>query len=326
VEQRSDESAEAEVRDLDARMPTPSPADLGGGRIRPAALVRWGFFAGVGLLLAYGAAQALLSVRNLLVLVLVAMFLAVSLDPAVRWLTTRGLPRGLAVGLILLVLVAILAAFLISVIPHLVSQFTTLVHRRSCDPGPGRAQNKYGGAALASTTALASGSRSTGLDMTAWSSSGPLGNSSAAGHRCPDRARTAPPTFAQRPTSTGMGQLIVIGVRRPILPGSARPHLGSGAARWLGCAPDLAGPGRSLLGPQAVPASGERRPTQCSCTSGSGKAVVSDPWTVPPHRKRVNQTRPAAGSAAGAVGDATAVSEAGHETSGRPALWHPLLP
>jgi hypothetical protein len=129
VEQSSDESAEAEVRDLDAKLPQPlPPADLGGGRIRPAALVRWGFFAGVGLLLAYGAAQALLSVRNLLVLVLVAMFLAVSLDPAVRWLTARGLPRGLAVALILVVLVAILAAFLVSVIPHLVSQFTTLVH------------------------------------------------------------------------------------------------------------------------------------------------------------------------------------------------------
>ena len=54
VEQRPDESAEAEVRDLDARTPpTPTPADLAGGRIRPAALVRWGFFAGVGLLLAY---------------------------------------------------------------------------------------------------------------------------------------------------------------------------------------------------------------------------------------------------------------------------------
>jgi predicted PurR-regulated permease PerM len=67
-------------------------------------------------------------VRNLLVLVLVAMFLAVSLDPAVRWLTSRGLPRGLAVALILVVRVAILAAFLVLVIPHLVSQFTTLVH------------------------------------------------------------------------------------------------------------------------------------------------------------------------------------------------------
>ena len=83
MEQRSHESAEAEVRDLDAKLPpTAPPADLGGGRIRPAALVRWGFFAGVGLLLAYGAAQALLSVRNLLVLVLVAMLVSRSLVSA----------------------------------------------------------------------------------------------------------------------------------------------------------------------------------------------------------------------------------------------------
>jgi predicted PurR-regulated permease PerM len=128
VEQRSNDSAEAEVHDLDAKLPPTPPADLAGVRLRPAALVRWGFFAGVGLLLAYAAAQALLSVRNLLVLVLVAMFLAVSLDPAVRWLTARGLQRGLAVALILVVLLAILAAFLVSVIPHLVGQFTTLVH------------------------------------------------------------------------------------------------------------------------------------------------------------------------------------------------------
>jgi predicted PurR-regulated permease PerM len=128
VEQRPNESAEAEVRDLDAKLPASPPADLAGGRIRPAALVRWGFFVGVGLLLAYGAAQVLLSARNLLVLILVAMFLAVSLDPAVRWLTARGLPRGLAVALILGVVGAILAALLVSVIPHLVSQFTTLVH------------------------------------------------------------------------------------------------------------------------------------------------------------------------------------------------------
>jgi hypothetical protein len=57
----------------------------------------------------------------------------------------------------------------------------------------------------------------------------------AAGRGWPDRARTAPPTCAQRPTSTGMGQVIVIGVRRSTLPASARAHRGSGAARWLGC-------------------------------------------------------------------------------------------
>jgi hypothetical protein len=96
VEQRPNQSAEAEVRDLDAKTLALPPADLAGGGPRPAALVRWGFFVGVGLLLAYGAAQALLSARNLLVLV--AMFLAVSLDPAVRWLVATGCPGGLAVA------------------------------------------------------------------------------------------------------------------------------------------------------------------------------------------------------------------------------------
>jgi hypothetical protein len=103
VDQRPDQSTEAEVGDLDAKLPASPPAALAGGGPRPAALVRWGFFAGVGLLLAYAAAQALLSARNLLVLVLVAMFLAVSLDPAVRWLVAHGLPRGLAVAVILVV-------------------------------------------------------------------------------------------------------------------------------------------------------------------------------------------------------------------------------
>jgi predicted PurR-regulated permease PerM len=129
VTQPPDESAEAEVRSLNATVaPTLAPRDLVAGRLRPGALFRWGFFAGIGLLTAYAAAQAVVTVRSLLVLLLVAMFLAVSLDPAVRWLVARGLRRGLAVALIMAVLLAVLGAFLVSVIPPLAAQFTTLVH------------------------------------------------------------------------------------------------------------------------------------------------------------------------------------------------------
>jgi predicted PurR-regulated permease PerM len=67
------------------------------------------------------------SVRELLLRVLVALFLAVSLDPAVRWLEAHGLRRGVAVGLIFGVLVAILAAFLLSIIPPLAKQVGELV-------------------------------------------------------------------------------------------------------------------------------------------------------------------------------------------------------
>jgi putative heme transporter len=56
------------------------------------------------------------------------LFIAVSLDPAVRLLTRRGMRRGLAVLVIFLVAGGLVAAFLISVIPAMVHQFQALVH------------------------------------------------------------------------------------------------------------------------------------------------------------------------------------------------------
>jgi predicted PurR-regulated permease PerM len=107
--------------------PAPSMPDRIQSRVRPGALYRWGFFAGLGLLSSLGAALVVYSVRDILLRVVVAVFLAVSLDPAVRWLTGRGMRRGLAVGIIFTVFLAILAAFLMSVIPPLVNQFGQLV-------------------------------------------------------------------------------------------------------------------------------------------------------------------------------------------------------
>ena len=109
--------------------PPPSQPDTVGSRIRPGALYRWGFFAGLGLLSSLAAALVVYSVRDILLRVVVAVFLAVSLDPAVRWLTDRGMRRGLAVAIIFTVFLAILASFLMSVIPPLVNQFGQLVHR-----------------------------------------------------------------------------------------------------------------------------------------------------------------------------------------------------
>jgi predicted PurR-regulated permease PerM len=89
--------------------------------------LRAGFFGGLGLVFAYVLANAVWSVRAVLVRILIALFIAVSLDPAVRWLTRRGMRRGLAVMLILGVFVAIVTAFLWSVIPPLVRQFDQII-------------------------------------------------------------------------------------------------------------------------------------------------------------------------------------------------------
>lgn len=61
-------------------------------------------------------------VRNVLVLVVVAAFLAVGLDPAVRRLESFGLSRGLAITSIFAGVVAFLVAFALAVVPPLVEQ------------------------------------------------------------------------------------------------------------------------------------------------------------------------------------------------------------
>ncbi len=96
-------------------------------RIGPAVLFRWGVFFSLGAAAAIIGLYALYSVRAILIRVLVAMFIAVSLDPAVRWLTGRGVRRGWAVTLIFLIFLAALVGFLLSVIPPLVTQFQALL-------------------------------------------------------------------------------------------------------------------------------------------------------------------------------------------------------
>jgi predicted PurR-regulated permease PerM len=70
---------------------------------------------------------ALYTVRAILVRILIALFIAVSLDPAVRQLAKRGVRRGFAVALIFALALVLVSIFLISVIPPLVTQFGNLV-------------------------------------------------------------------------------------------------------------------------------------------------------------------------------------------------------
>jgi len=96
-------------------------------RPRPAELFRWGVFLSLGVVATLLVLRGLYSVRGILVQVLVALFITVSLEPAVQWLTLRGLRRGLAVTLIFVVVFAALLGFLISVIPPLVNQGRQLI-------------------------------------------------------------------------------------------------------------------------------------------------------------------------------------------------------
>jgi predicted PurR-regulated permease PerM len=96
-------------------------------RLRPGLLFRWGALFSLGAATTVIGLYAIYTVRAILVRVLIALFIAVSLDPAVRLLARRGVRRGVAVTLIFLLAAALAAGFLISVIPPLVDQFRNLV-------------------------------------------------------------------------------------------------------------------------------------------------------------------------------------------------------
>jgi predicted PurR-regulated permease PerM len=86
-----------------------------------------GFTAGLGLLLAYAAFLVIQDAASILILIFIALFLAVGLNPAVVRLQRWGLPRGLAVAAVGLGVVALLGGGLLALVPPLVTQTNALV-------------------------------------------------------------------------------------------------------------------------------------------------------------------------------------------------------
>jgi predicted PurR-regulated permease PerM len=91
-------------------------------RVPPTLVFRWAAAGALGALLVVLVAYGAYVIRGLLVLVLVALFVAVSLEPVVRWLVKRGLRRPFAVLVIVVILVALTAVFIWSIVPPLVGQ------------------------------------------------------------------------------------------------------------------------------------------------------------------------------------------------------------
>ena len=115
----SDSSAEELLRQEPAggAPPVDQEGPVGFGQV-----YRWGVAAALGVLSVALAAFAVYAVRSVLVLVIISLFIAVGLDPAVRWLVRRGFRRGVAVGVIFLAAFGMLAGFLAAVIPPLLRE------------------------------------------------------------------------------------------------------------------------------------------------------------------------------------------------------------
>lgn len=117
MDDRTDTESRAEVSTRATTRPTTKTA-----RGSSAAVFRWAAVGTLGVLTVLLCAYGLYSIRSILVLVLIALFLAVSLDPAVQWLLRLGLRRSTAVTIISLVVVVMVAGFMWSVVPAIVHQ------------------------------------------------------------------------------------------------------------------------------------------------------------------------------------------------------------
>jgi predicted PurR-regulated permease PerM len=100
---------------------------------RPGPPLNWrnpfliGFIGGLGLLLAYGLFLGLRNAASILVLIFIAMFLAIGLNPAVTKLQSWGLRRGIAVAIVALTVVGLLLGGVFALVPPLVSQTSALI-------------------------------------------------------------------------------------------------------------------------------------------------------------------------------------------------------
>lgn len=86
-----------------------------------------GFVGGLGLLLAYGVFLGLRNAASILVLIFVALFLAIGLNPAVSRLRVWGVPRGMAVTTVTLMVLLLFCGGLFALVPPLVTQTGELI-------------------------------------------------------------------------------------------------------------------------------------------------------------------------------------------------------
>lgn len=89
--------------------------------------LRIGFVGALGVGAAILVGRLLITAAPILLLISIALFLAVGLDPVVSWLQGRGLRRGLAVFVTVAVVVLFFAGFIAAAVPPLVDQGTELV-------------------------------------------------------------------------------------------------------------------------------------------------------------------------------------------------------
>ncbi|BCB87383.1 AI-2E family transporter [Phytohabitans suffuscus] len=117
----------------EAETPTDAPVPPPTGRFGPLgrplgrnAFVT-GFVGGLGVFLAYATYAAVRNAAGMLLLIFIALFLAVGLNPAVVRLRKWGVPHGLAVATVALGIVLLLCGGLFALVPPVVNESTEVI-------------------------------------------------------------------------------------------------------------------------------------------------------------------------------------------------------
>ena len=87
-----------------------------------------GLMGGLGVIVAYAIFLGVRNAASILILIFIALFLAIGLNPAVAKLRGWGLPRGGAVAIVALAVIGLLVGGIIALIPPLVGQTTELIN------------------------------------------------------------------------------------------------------------------------------------------------------------------------------------------------------
>ncbi len=82
-----------------------------------------------GVLVLYALAQMIVAVRQVLILIMVSLVLAIGFQPTIAWLERRGLKRGLAVALMTLIGFLVIGGFVALIVPTIIRQVGDLVDK-----------------------------------------------------------------------------------------------------------------------------------------------------------------------------------------------------
>ncbi|HST66666.1 MAG TPA: AI-2E family transporter [Mycobacteriales bacterium] len=122
-----DPVVDPDVRAEEAGVDAENPFGRPGRPMNRRSPFRIGFSGAIGVGLAYLLYQAVVSARSVLVLVVVAAFLAIGLNPTVTRLQRTGMRRGAAVGIVFLAVIAFFVAVGFAVVPPVVTQVANFI-------------------------------------------------------------------------------------------------------------------------------------------------------------------------------------------------------